>query len=54
MTTADFILAAAHTTGLDAEALLHPWLYEKALPPLPAASTASSDGRFCEAMRSAC
>jgi aminopeptidase N len=35
VTTADFILAAAHTTGLDAEALLHPWLYEKALPPFP-------------------
>ncbi len=33
--TADFILAVDRATGLDSEALLHPWLYEEALPPLP-------------------
>ena len=38
VTTADFILAASHTTGLDAEALLHPWLFDEALPPLPQAA----------------
>jgi len=38
VTTADFILTAARATGLDAEALLHPWLYEDALPPLPQAA----------------
>ena len=38
VTTADFIVAAAHTTGLDAEALLHPWLFADALPPLPQAT----------------
>ncbi len=35
VSTAAFILAADHTTGLDTEALLHPWLHEAALPPLP-------------------
>ncbi len=36
VTTEDFILAARRVTGIDAEAVLHPWLYEEALPPLPA------------------
>lgn len=36
VTTEDFILAAHRVTGIDAEAVLHPWLYEEALPPLPA------------------
>ncbi|MET3923261.1 M1 family metallopeptidase [Arthrobacter sp. UYEF20] len=36
VSTAQFILAANRATGLDTEALLHPWLYEEALPPLPA------------------
>ncbi|MFY9635217.1 MAG: M1 family metallopeptidase [Cellulosimicrobium cellulans] len=35
VSTAAFILAADRTTGLDSEALLHPWLHEAALPPLP-------------------
>lgn len=35
VSTAGFILAADRTTGLDTEALLHPWLHEAALPPLP-------------------
>jgi aminopeptidase N len=35
VSTAGFILAADRTTGLDTEALLHPWLHETALPPLP-------------------
>ncbi|PTT63187.1 M1 family metallopeptidase [Arthrobacter sp. HMWF013] len=35
VSTAGFILAADRTTGLDSEALLHPWLHETALPPLP-------------------
>ncbi|MCU1435765.1 MAG: peptidase [Pseudarthrobacter sp.] len=35
VSTAAFILAADRTTGLDTEALLHPWLHETALPPLP-------------------
>ncbi|MET4095670.1 M1 family metallopeptidase [Arthrobacter sp. UYCu712] len=36
VSTPEFIVAADRTTGLDTEALLHPWLYEEALPPLPA------------------
>lgn len=36
VSTAGFILTADRTTGLDTEALLHPWLHETALPPLPA------------------
>ncbi|MGO4494138.1 M1 family aminopeptidase, partial [Arthrobacter sp. 2YAF22_2] len=36
VSTEDFILAADRATGMDAEAVLHPWLYEEALPPLPA------------------
>ncbi|MEC5180263.1 aminopeptidase N [Arthrobacter sp. CG_A4] len=36
VSTPQFILAADRATGLDTEALLHPWLYEEALPPLPA------------------
>lgn len=35
VSTAGFILAADRATGLDTEALLHPWLHEAALPPLP-------------------
>jgi aminopeptidase N len=35
VSTAAFILAADRTTGLDTEALLHPWLHETALPALP-------------------
>lgn len=35
VTTPRFILTADHATGLDTEALLHPWLYEEALPSLP-------------------
>ncbi|MCB5273140.1 Aminopeptidase N [Arthrobacter sp. SO5] len=35
VSTSQFILAADRATGIDAEALLHPWLYEEALPPLP-------------------
>ena len=35
VSTADFILTADRATGIDTEALLHPWLYEEALPPLP-------------------
>lgn len=35
VSTAAFILAADRTTGLDSEALLHPWLHETALPLLP-------------------
>lgn len=35
VSTADFILTADRATGIDSEALLHPWLYEEALPPLP-------------------
>lgn len=35
VTTEDFIMAADRAAGIDAEALLHPWLYEEALPPLP-------------------
>ncbi len=36
VSTAQFILTADHATGLDTEALLHPWLYQEALPALPA------------------
>ncbi len=36
VTTEEFILAAHRVTGMDAEAVLHPWLYQEALPPLPA------------------
>lgn len=35
VSTADFILTADHVTGLDSETLLHPWLYEEALPAMP-------------------
>jgi aminopeptidase N len=35
VSTAGFILAADAATGLDTEALLHPWLHETDLPPLP-------------------
>ncbi|MGG6383178.1 M1 family metallopeptidase [Paenarthrobacter sp. NEAU-H11] len=36
VSTADFILMANGVAGSDAEAVLHPWLFELALPPLPA------------------
>lgn len=35
VSTPQFILTADHATGLDTEALLHPWLYQESLPPLP-------------------
>jgi aminopeptidase N len=35
VSTAGFILAANAATGIDTEALLHPWLFEAALPALP-------------------
>jgi aminopeptidase N len=35
VSTPEFIRTADRVTGLDTEALLHPWLYEEALPPLP-------------------
>ncbi len=35
VSTAAFILAVDRATGLDTEALLHPWLLEAPLPPLP-------------------
>jgi aminopeptidase N len=35
VTTAGFIQAADRVTGIDSEALLHPWLFEEALPALP-------------------
>ncbi len=35
VSTPQFILTADHATGLDTESLLHPWLYQEALPPLP-------------------
>ena len=35
VSTAKFILMADRVAGLDSEALLHPWLYEEALPSLP-------------------
>jgi aminopeptidase N len=36
VSTADFVLLANRVAGIDAEAVLHPWLFELALPPLPA------------------
>jgi aminopeptidase N len=36
VTTQDFIMAVSRATAVDAESLLHPWLYEEPLPPLPA------------------
>ena len=39
-TTADFILTADHATGLDAEALLHPWLFAGGPAAAPAGSAA--------------
>lgn len=35
VSTAGFMLAANAATGIDAEALLHPWLFEAPLPALP-------------------
>ena len=35
VSTPDLILALDRATGIDSEALLHPWLFEEALPPLP-------------------
>jgi aminopeptidase N len=35
VSTAEFILMADRVTGLDSESLLHPWLFEEALPPFP-------------------
>ncbi|MDQ0679218.1 aminopeptidase N [Arthrobacter pascens] len=35
VSTAAFILMADRVAGIDSEALLHPWLFEEALPPLP-------------------
>jgi hypothetical protein len=35
VSTPEFIRTADRVAGLDTEALLHPWLYEEALPPLP-------------------
>jgi aminopeptidase N len=35
VSTPEFILAINAATGIDAEALLHPWLFEEALPALP-------------------
>ncbi|MGP4033953.1 M1 family metallopeptidase [Pseudarthrobacter sp. 1C304] len=37
VSTQQFILTADRATGLDTESLLHPWLYQEALPPLPTA-----------------
>jgi aminopeptidase N len=37
VSTAEFILMADRVTGLDSETLLHPWLFEEALPPFPLA-----------------
>jgi hypothetical protein len=37
VSTPQFILTADRATGLDTEALLRPWLFEEALPPLPLA-----------------
>ncbi|MFJ5861381.1 M1 family metallopeptidase [Pseudarthrobacter sp. NPDC092439] len=37
VSTHDFILAADGAAAIDSEALLHPWLYEEALPPFPPA-----------------
>ncbi|MCY1675213.1 M1 family metallopeptidase [Pseudarthrobacter sp. SL88] len=36
VSTHDFIMAVDRATAIDTEALLHPWLYEELLPPLPA------------------
>lgn len=36
VSTHDFIMAVDRATAIDTEALLHPWLYEEVLPPLPA------------------
>ncbi|WP_258805504.1 M1 family metallopeptidase [Pseudarthrobacter sp. NS4] len=36
VSTHDFFVAVDRATDLDAESLLHPWLYEEVLPPLPA------------------
>ncbi len=36
VSTAGFIQTADRVAGIDSEALLHPWLFEEALPPLPA------------------
>ncbi len=35
VSTAEFILLADRVAGIDTEALLHPWLFEAALPPTP-------------------
>ncbi|MDQ0756880.1 M1 family metallopeptidase [Arthrobacter sp. B3I4] len=35
VSTQDFVAAAGAATGTDTAALLYPWLYEEALPPLP-------------------
>ncbi|WP_427132809.1 M1 family metallopeptidase [Pseudarthrobacter sp. S9] len=35
VSTPEFFLTADRATGIDSEALLHPWLFEEALPPLP-------------------
>lgn len=35
VSTPEFVLTADRVTGLDSEALLHSWLFEEALPPLP-------------------
>lgn len=35
VSTAEFIQTADRVTGIDSEALLHPWLFEEALPDLP-------------------
>ncbi|WP_104137388.1 M1 family metallopeptidase [Arthrobacter sp. ZGTC131] len=37
VSTAEFILTADRVTGLDSESVLHPWLYEEALPAMPGA-----------------
>jgi aminopeptidase N len=36
VSTSDFIAGVNRAAALDAESLLHPWLYEELLPPLPA------------------
>jgi len=35
VSTAAFIQTADRVAGIDSEALLHPWLFEEALPALP-------------------
>jgi aminopeptidase N len=35
VSTHDFVLAVDQATPIDSESLLHPWLYEEDLPPLP-------------------